>query len=278
MKKRRIIGGLLLLVALCAVVYPLISNRVNQQKQNKIVVEYNNTVTAASSQEQAAVFSKANEYNKRLHSGGGVTAEEYNSLMNLNGDGIMGVLEIPCISVKLPIYHGTSESSLQRGIGHLYGTSLPTGESGTHTALSGHSGMAGQKMLTDLVELEDGDTFKLHILNETFTYEVDKIMTVLPHETGYLQPTGDDARVTLITCVPYGVNSHRLLVSGIRMSDEETADEEAAQSTSKSEDKKTSSWDAMYYMGIAIGAILAIIIVSIWIFVKKFKQRNIKVV
>ena len=270
--KRRIIGGVLLLVALCAVAYPLISNKLSQRKHDEIIVEYTNTVTAASSQEQAAVFSKADEYNKRLHSGGSVSPEEYNSLMNINNDGIMGVLEIPCISVKLPIYHGTSESSLQRGIGHLYGTSLPTGKSGTHTALSGHSGMAGQKMLTDLVELEEGDIFKLHILNETYVYKVDSIKKVLPHETGHLIPTGDDDRVTLITCVPYGVNSHRLLVSGIRMSDEETADEEAAQSTSKIKDKKTSSWEAMYYMEIVIVLTTAAVVAFVLICSKKFKN------
>ncbi len=269
--KRRIIGGVLLLVALCAVAYPLISNKLSQRKHDEIIVEYTNTVTAASSQEQAAVFSKADEYNKRLHSGGSVSTDEYNSLMNINNDGIMGVLEIPCISVKLPIYHGTSESSLQRGIGHLYGTSLPTGKSGTHTALSGHSGMAGQKMLTDLVELEEGDIFKLHILNETFVYKIDSIKKVLPHETGHLIPTGDDDRVTLITCVPYGVNSHRLLVSGIRMSDEEIIEKETSPSSSKDDVTKASGWESMYYMGIALGGIIAMIFVFIWMIVKRHK-------
>ena len=152
-------------------------------------------------------------------------AESYNELLNLHGSGLMGYVEIPKIDVNLPIYHGTSEEVLQKGIGHLVGSSLPIGGEGFHSVLTGHSGLAGAKLFSDLDQLVPGDTFFLHILGETLAYEVTEINTVLPYETELLLAVPGEDLCTLVTCTPYGVNSHRLLVRGSRVPYEKAMEE-----------------------------------------------------
>ena len=161
----------------------------------------------------------------------------------------MGYVEIPKIDVNLPIYHGTSEEVLQKGIGHLVGSSLPIGGEGFHSVLTGHSGLAGAKLFSDLDQLVPGDTFFLHILGETLAYEVTEINTVLPYETELLLAVPGEDLCTLVTCTPYGVNSHRLLVRGSRVPYEKAMEE--ALETPK--ETVRSTWKENYLRGLAIG-------------------------
>ena len=204
---------------------------------------------------------KAIAYNKtlvpRAESDGSYTkealqsaSEEYDSILNLSGDGIMGYIEIPKINVHLPIYHGTGDRSLSKGVGHLLGSSLPVGGASTHSILSGHSGMASQTMFTDLEQLDIGDVFCLYVLDEILAYQVAEINTVLPSDTSLLGIWEGEDCCTLVTCTPYGVNTHRLLVTASRIpygEAEQIAEQtEAASSTG-------SHWMQYYLRGLEIG-------------------------
>ena len=172
----------------------------------------------------------------------------------------MGYIEIPKIHVDLPIYHGTGSDSLDRGTGHLLGSSLPVGGEGTHTIITGHSGMASQKMFTDLEQLQEGDIFYLRVLDETLAYEVKAVHTVLPHDTTHLGIVSGQDLCTLVTCTPTGINTHRLLVQGERI-EYETAEEIAAQTESV---QVGSTWEAEYVMGLKLGAeILGFLVVAV---------------
>ena len=169
------------------------------------------------------MWADALAYNAELRPGtaaytpGETQSRAYSGLLNVDGSGIMGYIEIPKISVSLPIYHGTGEAVLQVGVGHLDWTSLPTGGEGTHTVLSGHRGLPSAKLFTHLDQMEVGDTFQLRILDEVLTYQVDQILIVLPEETSDLVIQKGKDYCTLITCTPYGINTHRLLVRGQRV-------------------------------------------------------------
>lgn len=177
-------------------------------------------------------------------------SESYDSILNLTGDGIMGYIEIPKINVHLPIYHGTGDSSLSKGVGHLLGSSLPVGGKSTHIILSGHSGMASQTMFTDLEQLNIGDVFYLHVLDETLAYQVMEVYTVLPSDTSLLGIWEGEDCCTLVTCTPYGVNTHRLLVTASRIPYEK-AEQLTAQT--KEEEKPASHWMQYYLRGLEIG-------------------------
>ncbi len=174
-------------------------------------------------EEYQKLWKAATEYNDELRIRGNRFAldedlvEEYNSVLNVGGTGIIGYVEIAKIDCSLPIYHGTDESVLQIAVGHLDWTTLPIGGKGNHSVLSGHRGLPSAKLFTNLDELVEGDTFVIRVLNELFTYEVDQIRTVLPHETDDLVRIPGKDLCTLVTCTPYGVNSHRLLVRGHRV-------------------------------------------------------------
>lgn len=176
-----------------------------------------------SKEDYSKIWQAANEYNEKLAEQPlrfkltDEELQEYNSILNPTGTGIIGYIEIENIGVNLPIYHGTQESVLQVGIGHLEGTSFPTGEKNTHTILSGHRGLPSSKLFSDLDQMIVGDTFLLHILDQTFAYQIDQINIVLPEETNDLAIVDGKEYVTLVTCTPYGVNTHRLLVRGKRV-------------------------------------------------------------
>lgn len=216
---------LILLCSVGAILYPPISDWYMQQRQTQIVTETVQKLQTADTSVLTAARAAADAYNRTLM-GGTVTMDgaalmpdtDYDELLNVNGDGIMGCVEIPKLNVYLPIYHGTTGSALGKGIGHLHGTSLPVGGESTHAVISGHSGMMGQRMLTDLEQLTVGDVFYLYVLGEKLAYEVDQVKTVLPEDTSGLQIIPGEDHVTLVTCTPYGVNTHRLLVRGVRIS------------------------------------------------------------
>ena len=223
-----LLAAILFTLAFGMTLYPAVSNYVNQRYASEIVTSYEGIVEQSDNSALRQEWEKANSYNATLVP---VTAEQdafsqeaiqaaaadYSQLLNITGNGIMGYVEIPAISVRLPIYHGTDADVLERGVGHLLGSSLPVGGSSTHTVLTGHSGMAANKMFTDLEQLKTGDVFYLHILDETLAYQVSEMDTVLPHETDLLGVVQEADLCTLVTCTPYGVNSHRLLVHAHRI-------------------------------------------------------------
>lgn len=203
--------------------YPSFSNWWNSFHQSRAVMNYAEEVSQLDEEQYQSILDAAHAYNERLAQTGQIwnmtdeQTAEYNSLLDPNGDGIMGYIQIPKIDVQLPIYHGTDDSVLQTSIGHLAGTSLPVGGEGTHTVLSGHRGLPSARLFTDLDRLVEGDTFTLTILNETLTYEVDQIRIVEPTDLSDLQIEPGQDYCTLVTCTPYGINTQRLLVRGHRI-------------------------------------------------------------
>ena len=265
---------LLFLLALGLTVYPIFSSRYNEAHQSQIHTEYQDAVNALPDTAIPEARAAAQSYNEELwssivqygsYSKDSVTSamEEYAGLLDLTGTGTMGYVHIPKLAVSLPIYHGTEEETLDRGVGHLIGSSLPIGGSSTHAILTGHSGLASQKMFSDLDKLKVGDTFYLEVLNEFLAYEVDQINTVLPHDTAYLGLEEGKDLCTLVTCTPFGVNTHRLLIRGHRIAytpeDEESPTIEPAE-TSEPVD---STWEQEYEKGVyfAIGVVVVICLI-----------------
>ncbi len=211
------IGGISLLL------YPTISDYWNSFHQSQAISEYSEKIAVMDKEEYERLLNEAKEYNKKLREGNSQYAisdeqeEEYNKLLNVSGIGVMAYIEIPKINCTLPIYHGVDESVLQVAIGHLPWTSLPTGELGNHTVVSGHRGLPSAKLLTDLDKVEENDIFIIRVLNEVLTYEVESILIVEPEEIDSLKLEKGRDLCTLVTCTPYGVNSHRLLVRGHRI-------------------------------------------------------------
>lgn len=180
-----------------------------------------------------------------------LAADNYDNLLNIRGDGIMGYVEIPKIDVNLPIYHGTGDESLDRGVGHLLGSSLPIGGETSHTVLTAHSGLAGQRLFSDLDKLKCGDTFYIHTLDEIMAYMVVEINTVLPEDTSKLSIQPGNELCTLVTCTPYGVNTHRLLVRGVRIENEQA--ECVEKLIAENEESVQSTWQREYFKGIGLG-------------------------
>lgn len=228
MKKKRdhfltVLFILILFAGLSLLLYPSISNYWNSFHSTQAIANYTEEVANLDHQEYDSLWNAARRYNEELLQHGTAyrltdeQAQQYESLLNVSGLGIMGSIEIPEIDVSLPIYHGTDESVLQMAVGHLEWSSLPVGGEGTHCVLSGHRGLPSAKLFTHLDTLEKGDTFLLCILDEVLTYEVDQILIVEPQETAALQIEPGKDYCTLVTCTPYGINTHRLLVRGHRI-------------------------------------------------------------
>lgn len=225
--KDKIYALLCVAVGLLLCLYPLISNGINQRMAMADIRYINAQTDSLSSQEKQSCLAAAREYNRVLESGGvfltepfretqASAAASYEELLCFDTSGIMGFLEIPCIEVKLPIFHGTQEAVLKKGVGHLKGSSLPVGGESTHAVLTGHTGEHTAKLFTDLVRMKKGDMFFVTILGEKMAYCVDEIRICLPEDTGKLRIESGEDQITLVTCTPYGVNDHRLLVRGTR--------------------------------------------------------------
>lgn len=218
-----IILCLILLAGLCLILYPSISDWWNSFHQSRAIASYVEDVENTSEEERQECLEAAHAYNRMLSQAGNsfILSEEeerkYRSLLDVSGTGIMGYIRIPSIAVDLPVYHGTDESVLQIAVGHIAGSSLPVGGSGTHCLLSGHRGLPSAKLFTDLDQLVEGDVFLLMVLGETLTYQVDQIRIVLPEEVEELAIEEGKDYCTLITCTPYGINTHRILVRGRRI-------------------------------------------------------------
>ena len=215
--------GIALAVGTMLLVYPKASDYWNSFTQSRSIMGYAEQVAQMSAAEYAKFISEAEEYNAKLAENGNEwhmtqgQKKVYESRLTFDSTGVMGYIDIPKIGTKLPIYHGTSESVLQTSIGHLAETSLPVGGKGSHCVLSGHRGLPSAKLFSDLDKLVQGDTFTLSVMNETYTYQVDQIRVVEPTDLRELTIRPGMDLCTLVTCTPYGVNSHRLLVRGHRV-------------------------------------------------------------
>ena len=220
---------LVFLVGLSLLLYPTVSDYWNSLHQSRAIAEYAENVANLDNEVYEHLWADAKSYNQTLLSKTvrfEMTEEEraeYESLLNVSGNGIIGYIEIPSIHCSLPIYHGTEESVLQIAVGHIEGSSLPTGGQGTHCVLSGHRGLPSARLFTDLDKLVVGDIFIMRVLDETLTYEVDQILIVEPYELDALAIQEDRDDCTLVTCTPYGINTHRLLVRGHRVENQKEA-------------------------------------------------------
>ena len=283
-KKALTIAGAvtMFLIALGITLYPPISTWYNEQHQSVIHTQYLEMIEKTDDSELRAARHRAEEYNAAIVPGAQLTesfsqdaillaAEDYDSQLNLTGDGIMGYVEIPIIDVNLPIYHGTDAETLDAGIGHLLGTSLPVGGESTHTVLTAHSGMASQKLFSDLDKLGYGNVFYLQVLGETLAYRVEEINTVEPHDTSFLGISPGEDYCTLVTCTPFGVNTHRLLVKGTRIPYEEAA--AIAEVEATSEFKPKSTWEQQYLKGI-FGGIGIVAVICAGYFMIRLRKRG----
>mgnify|MGYP002770933547 FL=1 len=245
-KKRKmtikdIIRLLVLVVAFAVLLYPTVSSYVNEKNGSKVVSNYDAESVRLSNAEKEKMLEDARAYNKEMLSnidlidpfsqGEKSLDARYESLLNIDGSGMMGYIRIPKIKVEIPIYHGTSESVLQAGVGHFWGTSLPVGGESTHTVLTGHRGLPTKTLFTNMDKLVKGDVFYIKVLDETLAYKVDQILTVLPEETEALSIVPGQDFATLVTCTPYAINTHRLLVRGHRIPYEEAVKIEKNTST-----------------------------------------------
>lgn len=210
--------------------YPTVSDYWNSFHQSRAIASYAEAVAQIDEDQYEKIWEDARQYNaqmpdeKKRWTLSDDQRQDYERQLNIGGTGVMGYIEIPSIQVSLPIYHGTSEGVLQIAVGHIEGSSLPVGGVGTHCVLSGHRGLPSARLFTDLNKVEEGDHFILRVLDETLTYEVDQIHIVEPNDLHYLEIESGEDLCTLVTCTPYGVNSHRLLVRGHRVANDEEDD------------------------------------------------------
>lgn len=218
---------IIFVIGLSLLLYPSVSDYWNSFHASRAISSYADVLSGMDPELKESELQAAREYNDRLAARGDgrwvmdeAAKAEYESLVNVAGTGIMGYIEIPTIHLNLPVYHGTDEATLQNGVGHLEGTSLPVGGIGTHCVLSGHRGLPSAKLFTNLDRLEVGDLFRLTILDEMLTYEVDQILIVEPEDVTGLEIDPNEEYCTLVTCTPYGINTHRMLVRGHRTTNE----------------------------------------------------------
>lgn len=265
-----LLGAIVLLIGMSLVCYPFISNYLMEQNQAGEILNQKLSAENADSEVVESALKSAREYNESLL--GSVMLsdpfdpgfketydKDYSELLDLDGSGVMGSIEIPKIDVNLPIYHGTSTKTLEKGAGHLQKTSLPIGGKNTHAVITGHSGLSTARLFTDLEQLSEGDVFFIYVLNQKLAYKVDNIEVVLPTETEDLRVVPEKDYVTLLTCTPYGKNTHRLLVRG-----ERTDYEEAKEIAANTQPVET-TWLQQYKKALLIGA--AVLLVTVFVFI-----------
>lgn len=259
-----IVLALFFLAGLGITLYPMFSDWYISRHQGQVVDNYDKKAAEMSQKEINDALEKAREYNRELLGNVVLTDpfdpdavkkqnEDYDNLLNIAGDGVMGSVEIPSIDVYLPIYHGTDSESLEKGAGHLENSSLPVGGKGTHSIISAHTGLPSAKMFDNLTEVKAGDVFYIHVLNRTLAYEVDQIKVVLPENVSDLLIDKNKDYVTLVTCTPYGINSHRLLVRGTRIPYKE------AKKKDNSKKKGNTMWKA-YALMLVLAVVLIILL------------------
>lgn len=265
-----IILVLIFIIGLSLLLYPSFSDYWNSFHQSRAIASYAQTVTTIDDDQYEKMWAQAQEYNTTLAKKQNRWVlseeeyEEYEGLLNIGGTGIIGYIEIPTIKVSLPIYHGVDEAVLQIAVGHIEGSSLPVGGEGTHCVISGHRGLPSAKLFTNLDEMEEGDHFMMRVLDETLTYEVDQIRIVEPEDLSALEIEEGKDLCTLVTCTPYGINSHRLLVRGHRVENMESANSIRVTA------------DAMQIDPVMVAPVIAVpilLILLIWLLVHYRKRR-----
>ena len=264
----RLLLALLFLAGLALLLYPLISDLWNQRRSEVLIRNYTQQFTQGPQRDYSEWFQRADAYNAALAGKGVPDAfalispdedADYLSQLSLSGDGVMAYIRIPRISVDLPIFHGTSAQVLERGVGHLQGSALPVGGADTHCVLSAHRGLPSAALFTDLDMLQPGDHFYIYVLDRVLAYEVDQILTVEPDHTQDLDVVPGEDLVTLVTCTPYGVNTHRLLVRGHRVEYVRQAQEDEARNTVNSVHTRYGLWVAVG-LGATAGIILLLLL------------------
>ena len=261
---------LIFLAGLSIFMYPYAADYINSSRQSRVVAQYYTDLNALNEEDFREMFAAAKSYNEKLagkqnrFTFSEQDASEYMELLNPFGNSLMGTLNISRINVNLPIYHGTGEGVLQIGAGHLEGSSLPVGGSGTHAAITGHRGLPSSTLLSKLDKMQLGDSFVLNILNETLTYQIDRILVVEPEDMSALEIEPDMDYCTLVTCTPYGVNSHRLLLRGHRV---DNAPAPGAQ------ESNASAVDELLVAAIIFLPVLIIVLVCLIIRVKRIKMN-----
>lgn len=266
--------ALILLIGIGVLAYPSVADWWNRMHASRAVAGYVEQVKSMEPERRAAMLAEADKYNADLPSipdrwnleDNAEQLKRYNETLDITGTGIMGYVSIPKIGAQLPVYHGTDEAVLQIALGHLTGSSLPVGGDTSHAVISGHTGLPSAKLITDLDQLKAGDLFQFHVLDRTLTYEVDEINVVLPGEMDKLNLSQGEDLATLVTCTPYGVNSHRLLVRGHRV-------------PNPPEEKVAANYDepqSMLWTAIAIGAgvLLVVLLLAIWLVRRRGKKRK----
>lgn len=276
MKKKHIstiIIALIFLAGLGFLLYPTVSNLWNRAHQSRAIATYTKQVEKLDDSQNKEMLKAARKYNKsllkksdhwKLSKKG---KKKYESLLDVSGTGIMGYIEVPKIDCSLPIYHGTDEGALQIAIGHLEGSSLPVGGKSTHCVLSGHRGLPSARLFTDLDQMEEGDVFVLNVLGRKLAYEVDQIKVVLPDEMSDLEIVQGKDLCTLVTCTPYGINTHRLLVRGHQT---KYIEETVVRVQKEAEKKETGIWL------LAGGGAVFLIIIIIVVVKRRRKRRNLQ--
>ena len=276
MKKKHIstiIIALIFLVGLGFLLYPTVSNLWNRAHQSRAIATYTKQVEKLDDSQNKEMLKAARKYNKSLLKKSDhwklskKDKKKYESLLDVSGTGIMGYIEVPKIDCSLPIYHGTDEGALQIAIGHLEGSSLPVGGKSTHCVLSGHRGLPSARLFTDLDQMEEGDVFVLNVLGRKLAYEVDQIKVVLPDEMSDLEIVQGKDLCTLVTCTPYGINTHRLLVRGHRT---KYIEETVVRVQKEAEKKETGIWL------LAGGGAVFLIIIIIVVVKRRRKRRNLQ--
>ena len=265
---------LIFLVGLGFISYPTVSNLWNQAHQSRAIATYIKQVEKLDDSENKKMLKAARKYNKSLLKKSDhwklskKDKKKYESLLDVSGTGIMGYIEVPKIDCSLPIYHGTDEGALQIAIGHLEGSSLPVGGKSTHCVLSGHRGLPSARLFTDLDQMEEGDIFILNILGRKLAYEVDQIKVVLPEEMSDLEIEEGKDLCTLVTCTPYGINTHRLLVRGHRT---EYVEKKVEEEQKEVQTKKT---DIRLMIAGGAGVLILLIIIIVIVIKRRRKRRN----
>ena len=257
-------------VGLSVLLYPTVSDYWNSLHQSRAIATYSDAVEEMDTSDYERMWAEADAYNEKLYESGlglGLAEdekEEYESILDVSGTGIMSYIEIPSIKCSLPIYHGTDEAVLQIAVGHIEGSSLPVGGVNTHCVRSGHRGLPSAKLFSDLDKLEEGDLFMIRTLDQTLTYEVDQIRIVLPEEIDDLKIVEGEDLCTLVTCTPYGINTHRLLVRGHRVANQEDAENIRVTAEAMQVDTRIVA---------AFVAVPILLVLLIWLLVSTRKKR-----
>ena len=265
----------MILLGLGLLLYPFISNRISVGHYQKVIQTYDKKVSEETRDANNKLLMDAREYNRSLSFGEVVdvfqnpevkNSDRYLSILNINDNGMMGYISIPKIDVRIPIYHGTTSDVLQKGVGHLEGSSFPVGGESTHAILSAHRGLPSSKLFTDLDQLKKGDIFYIYILNQVLAYQVDQVLVTEPSETDSLRIVDGKDYITLVTCTPYAINTHRLLVRGERIEYNEQVEKDIEV------DYALSTADIILYISLVIALLL--IVVAIICFIKSRKNRQ----